>query len=217
MTTASITAPNPMRSGHLIVSLILLTWFSVITLLSVNGFFLTAPGEPPAYLLLTGLISLITFAVSYIAIPKVREYVLALDMRMLILLHSWRMLGMGFVMLYVVDQLPLSFAFFAGFGDALTAIGAMILGYTMLSQTKNVSHKWVLRWNTFGLLDFIVAVSIGVLTRQGAMLEPASGLNSDLMAQFPFVLIPAFLVQVFTLTHIIIYLQLRNNKGSSVS
>ena len=82
----------------------------------------------------------------------------------------------------------------------------------MFLDNNRVSRKWVFRWNSFGLLDFIVAVSVGVLTRQGALLVPASGLNSDLMAQFPFVLIPAFLVQVFTLTHIIIYLQLRNKR-----
>jgi hypothetical protein len=81
----------------------------------------------------------------------------------------------------------------------------------MFSNREGVSRKWIWRWNTFGLMDFVVAVSVGILTRSDAILAPAKGVNSDLMTTFPFVLIPAFLVQVFALTHIIICLQLKNN------
>ena len=212
MTLSSITAPNASRVGHSLLGLILVTWFSVITVLALDGFFLTAPGEPPLNILLSGASSLFIFVLVYNLAPGVRQYLLGLDMRMLILLHSWRMLGMGFVMLYAVDQLPMSFAYLAGFGDAIAAIGAVILAYLLLTNSKRVSNKWIFRWNTFGVLDFVIAVSVGVMTRQGALLESTSGLNSDLMAQFPFVIVPAFLVQVFLLTHIIIYLQLRKRK-----
>lgn len=219
MKTASLMAPNTMRNGHLVVGMVLTTWFVLVTLLSVNGVFVPQPGEPPLNLLLSFAVSVGVFAVLYVAIPAVREYVLALDMRMLILLHTWRMLGLGFVMLYVVDQLPLSFAFLAGFGDVMAAIGAMALGYLMFTRAKSVSQKWIWRWNTFGILDFVAAIGVGLLTRQGALLEASSGLNSDLMLQFPLVIIPAFLVQVLTITHIIIYLQLRRcgvEAGSNV-
>lgn len=212
MKTASMMAPNAMRNGHLVVGIVLTMWFVLVALLSVNGAFVPQRGEAPLNLLLSFAVSLGVFAGLYVAIPAVREYVLALDMRMLILLHTWRMLGLGFVMLYVVDQLPLSFAFLAGFGDAMAAIGATALGYFMFTRAKSVSKKWIWRWNTFGLLDFIVAVGVGLLTRQGALLEASSGLNSDVMLQFPFVIIPAFLVQVLTITHIVIYLQLRRSE-----
>jgi len=130
-----------------------------------------------------------------------------------------RMLGMGFIMLHLFSLLPGLFAYLAGLGDALTAVGAIILTYAFVKDRhgvpdgvpNGVSKNWILRWNTFGLLDFILAVSVGILTRSDAILAPASGVNSDLMTTFPFVIIPGFLVQVFTLTHIIIYLQLKNN------
>lgn len=126
------------------------------------------------------------------------------------MLHSWRTLGVGFILLYYVSELPALFSFLAGFGDALVAIGAVFLAYAMFTNKNGVSKKTVWRWNTFGLLDFVVAISIGVLTRTDAILFQTNGVSSDLMAQFPFVLVPAFLVQIFTLTHIIIYLQLKN-------
>lgn len=210
MTTTTLDPARSPRNGHLITAFILVAWAALITLLALDGFFLTPIGVPPLKLLLSGALVLAGFTAAWFLLPAFRDYVLSLDTRLLVLLHSLRMLGMGFVMLYMVDRLPLSFAFFAGFGDALTALGAVALVWVMINNDKGVSRRWLWRWNSFGLLDFIVAVSLGVMTRQGGPLIPIGEVNSDLMAEFPFVLIPAFLVQVFALTHIIIYLQLRH-------
>jgi hypothetical protein len=188
-------------------------WFTLIMVLSMNGVFISEPGQAPVNILISFAVSLGMFTLCYRAFAGFRQYVLALDMRFLILLHSWRMLGMGFVMLYTQDSLPALFAFVAGFGDALTAIFATVLAYTLFIRPASVSRKTVWRWNSFGLLDFVLAISIGILTRTGAPLILDSGVSSDLMTVFPFAMIPGFLVQVFTLTHIIIYLQLRNGKS----
>lgn len=198
---------------HLLIGLLLLGWMATITGLAVNDAFVTGPGEAPLAILLSFAATFSIFSVAYMIIPAFREYILKLDMRFLIMLHSWRMLGMGFIMLYLFGHLPGLFAYLAGFGDALTAIMAVFLAYALFSNHQGVSRRWIWRWNTFGLIDFIVAVSVGILTRTDALLAPASGVNSDLMTVFPFVIIPGFLVQVFALTHIIIYLQLKNNHG----
>ena len=118
---------------------------------------------------------------------------------------------MGIIMLYIFDKLPPLFAFLVGFGDAATAIAAVFLAYSLFTRSQGVSKKSVWRWNTFGLIYFIVAVSVGILTQTDTILFADSGVNSDLMVVFPFALIPGFLVQVFAITHLIIYLQLNNN------
>ncbi len=189
----------------------LLGWFTIISVLGINNVFVSGPGEAPLAILVSFGLTLILFAAAYTSFPAFREYILKLDMRFLIMLHSWRMLGLGFIMLHLFDQLPASFAYLAGLGDALTALVAVVLAYAMFSDRKGVSRNWIWRWNTLGLVDFVVAVTVGILTRSDALLAPATGVNSDLMTTFPFVIIPAFLVQVLALTHIVIYLQLRNN------
>lgn len=189
----------------------IITWLLLIVGLSLNQFFITEQGEPPFNLLMTGVLSIGLFFAAYFRMSQFRDYVLNLDMRLLILLHSWRTLGLGFVMLYFVDELPALFAFPAGIGDALVALAAAFLAYKMFTNRSAVSKKRIWRWNTFALLDLIIAVSLGILTRTDALLFTAGGVSSDLMTAFPYVLIPAFLVQLFTLTHIIIYLQLKNN------
>jgi hypothetical protein len=216
MSTTTATLSSDQRSQHITIGLILLAWFGIVLGLSLTNAFLPPAGEPPLNLLLSGLVTLSLFALAYRSLPAFRAYVLGLDMRLLILLHGWRMLGLGFVMLYMVDQLPMLFAFLAGFGDAIAAVGAILLGYLLFTSRSGVSVKLISRWNTFGLLDFIIAVSVGVLTQQNGLLASNTGVDSDLMTAFPFAIIPAFLVQVLTLTHIIIYLQLRNRwKGKS--
>lgn len=195
----------------------LLTWFLLIVGLSLNQFFITAQGEAPLNLLMTGAISIGLFYLAYFKMPQFRTYVLNIDMRLLIMLHSWRTLGLGFILLYYVGELPALFAFPAGIGDAMVAVGAVFLTYSLFTNKNGVSKKLIWRWNTFATLDFIVAVSLGVLTRTDALLFQANAASSDLMTAFPFVLIPAFLVQMFAITHIIIYLQLMNNyKDQSV-
>lgn len=211
MNTTSNDIDPQQDQQHLFTGMLLLAWMTAIIGLSLNDAFVSGPGEAPLAILVSFAATLSIFSVAYTSLPAFRDYVLKLDMRLLIMLHSWRMLGIGFVMLHLFDQLPGLFAYLAGLGDALTAIVAVFLAYALINNKQGVSKSWVWRWNTFGVVDFIVAVSIGILTRTDAMLAPASGINSDLMTTFPFAIIPGFLVQVFALTHIIIYLQLKNN------
>lgn len=207
----TITAAASNSRKHLAISVTLTAWFLVILGLSLNEFFIPQRGETPLNLLISGGASFGLFFILYQSVPRFRDYVLNMDMRFLIMLHSWRMLGIGFVMLYLFDALPPLFAFLAGFGDAAAALVAVFLAYALFTREQGVSKKWILRWNSFGLLDFIIAVSIGVLTQTDGVLFAANGIDSDLMTVYPFVLIPGFLVQLFAITHIIIFLQLKNN------
>lgn len=196
---------------HMPLLILLGGWLFLITVLAINGAFIGTTGEYPFAILASFATVLSAFSLAYLFSSKVRGYVLSLDMRLLVIMHGWRMIGMGFIMLHLFDHLPGLFAYFAGLGDALTALAAIFLGYALFTNINGVSRKWLLRWNTFGLIDFVIAVSLGVLTRTEAILAPSSGVNSDLMTVFPYVLIPGFFVQLYMLTHIIIFLQLRNN------
>ncbi len=210
MTASTLDPSHADRGGALLTAVILAAWGGLVALLALDGFFVPTSGYVPLRLLLSGGLALLLFAAAWFLLPAFRARILALDTRLLVLVHSLRMLGMGFVMLYVVHRLPMSFAFLAGFGDALTAIGAVALVWGMISRPAGIARAWLWRWNSFGLLDFIVAFTVGILSRQGGPLVPANGVDSDLMTSFPFALIPAFLAQVFILTHIVIYLQLRH-------
>ncbi len=198
-------------NAHYFTAVVLLAWFSLIVLLGQNGFFIPEAGQPPAMLFVTGGVALALFGATYRYHSAFRSYVLNLDMRLLVMLHGTRTLGLGFVMLYSIGQLPAFFALMAGFGDAITAVWAIAMVYYWITHQQGLSRKALLRWNHFGLLDFALALGIGALSQTGGLFHIAGGPSNDLVVMMPIVLIPGFLVQVLVITHIIIYLQLRNN------
>ena len=199
------------RNPHYYTAVVLFLWFVLIVLLGHNGFFIPEAGQPPAMLFVTGGVALTLFTVAYRYLTSFRSYVLSLDMRLLVMMHGMRTLGLGFVMLYSIGQLPSLFALTAGFGDAITAVWAIGMAYYWFTHPQGLSRKMLLRWNHFGLVDFILALGIGALSQTGGLLYFAGGPSNDLVVAMPLVLIPGFLVQVFVITHIIIYLQVRNN------
>ena len=177
--------------------------------MTLAGVFEAPVGERPYAILIAAILPGVVFGLAYSGLETFRQWVLALDMRQLILLHSWRMVGAGFVMLYFYDRLPALFALFAGVGDTMVAVTAVFVAIALYQHPGSVSRYRILLWNTFGLVDFIVAVSLGVLTRTGEVLHAAGQPGSDIMSSFPLALIPGFAVPFYFVTHLVIYAQLK--------
>lgn len=190
------------------VLLICTGWFLSVFAIALSGGFDASVGERPIAVLAAILVPVTVFSLLYLGIKPFRYWVLGLDMRHLILLHSWRMVGMGFVFLYFQDRLPALFALPAGLGDAMAAAGAIFLAIAMYERASLVTPRRILTWNTFGLVDFVAAVSLGVMTRAGDVLHLNGAVDSNIMGSFPLALIPAFAVPFYVITHLIIYAQL---------
>jgi len=193
----------------------LVTWFCMVLWFSLTGAYIVPAGQQPLFLILSTSFPVLAFAIAYHFASAFRQYVLNLDIRTLILLHSWRMLGFGFLFIYAFSELPLLFALPAGVGDAMTAIFATIIGISFMTNRHGVKKRWISVWNNFGLIDFVVAVSIGLMTRTGNIGHLDNTVASDAIAHFPLVMIPGFIVPFYLLTHIIIILQLRTRYKNS--
>ncbi len=190
------------RSG----SLLLLVWVISAIVLAASGVLATNDLLMPAMI----IIPVAGFALAYRTNPTFRSYALSLDTGILVMLHSWRMLGLGFLFLYAHDILPGLFAWLAGLGDALAAAGATLIGINLL-RGRAVSKQALLTWNSFGLLDFLIAVSVGTALRSAWF---GSEIATDPMAFLPLSLIPTLVVPFYMITHLIIFLKLRNSGES---
>ncbi|MGB5473973.1 MAG: hypothetical protein WBQ78_10905 [Gammaproteobacteria bacterium] len=190
-------------------ALLALVWLTGAVAISASG--LLAGTEGPQRLLMPGLIVLpvAVFALAWKSSTDFRSWMTGIDTGLLVILHSWRMVGLGFLFLYAHDVLPGLFAWLAGVGDMLAAFGAMLIGSALL-RGRPVPRSTLLAWNSFGLLDFVIAVSVGTALRSSYF---GGAVSTDAMAQLPLSLVPTVIVPLYVITHLVIFLQLRERKA----
>jgi hypothetical protein len=123
----------------------------------------------------------------------------------LVVIHVGRVIGVAFLMLYSAGRLPYTFAHSAGWGDIATGVLAIPVAWAI--QRRVAGWRWItMAWNTLGMVDLLAAVTLGVGSAPGSLIRfnfeaPGSGA----IVAFPWVLIPAFFVPLFLLTHIAIF------------
>jgi hypothetical protein len=79
--------------------------------------------------------------------------------------HAGRLGGVFFLLLYADGRLSAPFAPAAGSGDIIVGALALFLA-VLLALRFDVHRSWLSLWNAFGLLDLVVAVSLGLLRRE---------------------------------------------------
>jgi hypothetical protein len=77
------------------------------------------------------------------------------------------------------------------------------------ARAPHKNADMVSAWNLFGLADLVVAVTAGFLTSPSPFQLFAFDLPSELVSQFPLVLVPVFLVPVSVLLHLASLTKLR--------
>lgn len=69
-----------------------------------------------------------------------------------------------------------------------------------------MSRRWLLAWNTFGFIDLISALVVGILYSDTPLGILSSGTaTTTLMVTFPVSLIPTFFVPLFLLLHLLTF------------
>jgi hypothetical protein len=213
MANASLSYPTQSRSNvpsetTIVVSASVAAWFAIVAVLGVRGSFVTPPGMAPLPILLGVLTPLAMFVAAYLLSKTIREYALAIDLRLIMAIQAWRFAGIGFLALYVQNLLPGLFAWPAGLGDIAIAVTAPWLLTVLLRQPSFAASRTFVIWNMLGILDLVVALATGAL---GAMWVAGAdrGATTSAMAQMPLVLIPAFFVPIFFALHASALLQVR--------
>ncbi|MBP6385667.1 MAG: hypothetical protein KA327_03515 [Pseudarcicella sp.] len=124
----------------------------------------------------------------------------------LVKLHIFRLIGVFFILLYCYNTLPKYFAFLAGMGDMITAITSVWVAHKIAQKSIN-AKKWALIWNTFGLLDIIITAFLANILTKISMDTGSMGV--DILAQFPFCIIPAYAPPTIIFLHVAIYKKIK--------
>ena len=121
-------------------------------------------------------------------------------------------LGIVFLTSYAYGVLPGIFALPAGIGDVAIGLTAPFIVWMLVSKTR--ARLVVLAvWNVLGLLDLVMAVSLGILTSRSSLGILAGTTTSAAVVAFPLSLIPTFLVPVDLILHLITLSRVRRQWG----
>jgi hypothetical protein len=188
--------------------IILLAWSASVIALSMNGVFLPIDSMPPPAMPIAVLLPPAIFLTAYRLMPSVRAWVASLDLAAVTALQSWRILGGVFMMLWFYDLLPALFAWPAGLGDVLVGLAAPWVTAAVIHKSPGWRRK-SMALIAAGLMDFVLAISSGILTVAGGPLALEVEIGSDLVNAYPLVLIPALIVPMFIIFHLIAWIKIR--------
>jgi hypothetical protein len=193
---------------RLIIAGVLAFWFVAVLLLGATGAMARPPGTPPFPILIAATAPLIAFLGAYLGWPAFRANILSLDLFLATSIQAWRWAGLGFLALYAYGVLPGAFAWPAGLGDIAIGVTAPWVAVVLVRRPGFAASPVFMVWNLLGILDLVVALSIGGVS--SALASGAAGeVTTGPMAQLPLVLIPAYFVPLFVMLHLAALFQAR--------
>jgi hypothetical protein len=216
-TMGSITgsAASELNNGHSSMRSVLFAalalWLGLVIYLGSQGAFVGKAGAPPLPIFLGFAAPLAVFFTAYFGWSEFRTFVLSADIRLVAAIQAWRWGGLGFLSLYAYGILPWPFAFPAGLGDMAIGFTAPWILLQLIRHSSFAASRRFMIWNILGIVDFVVAITMGTLC-SGFVPEITrllGGLTTSPMARLPLVLIPAYMVPIFTMLHVTALFQAR--------
>jgi hypothetical protein len=180
---------------------VLAAWFVLVLVLGGAGVIAQPPGTPPIPILIGAVGPIILFLAAYRVWPAFRASVQSLDLALATAIQGWRAAGLGFLALYAHGVLPGAFAYPAGLGDIAIGVTAPWVVLALIRRPGFATTRGFVVWNLLGILDLVVALSLGGLI--SALATGATGeVTTQPMARLPLVLVPAYLVPLFVMLHL---------------
>src|SRR5262249_23002717 len=195
------------------IAAILSTWLLIVLAVAWGAPGNTGVGAPDIARFLT--LGLLVGTLPLLISPAFRQLVRAIPAPGLIGVHAIRVLGILFLTLLDMRLLPAEFALPAGYGDI--AVGLLALGLVyLLSKRNSYSRALAVGWNVLGLLDFVVALTTGLIYIGPFAAQVAASGVSVLYLNYV-LLVPSFGVPVFALLHVYFLFQLLSARADEAT
>ena len=175
-------------------------WLAAVWIMAVDGVFVARPGVGgPPLIPIAIFLPVLLFVPILLTSARIGEILDATPPSWLIGLQLYRVLGGVFLVAWAQGRLSSIFALPAGIGDVTTGLFALPIAYYLAAGGRGGREAGVL-WNVFGLVDFTIAVGIGILSSPAVQLivpdRPSIGAGT-----YPLVLIPTFAVPSSIILH----------------
>jgi hypothetical protein len=207
-------APEQRRTTWLVLMVPFTLWASIAWTAAINGAFRT--GTSPLPLLPAAVLLPVIIGTPLLLLSKrVGQVLDAMPTSWLVVLQLYRVFGVQWLVGWLRGVQPGLWALPAGTGDVLTGLFAVSAAIAVATGTAE-GRKAAIFWNIFGLMDFAVAIPLGMMTSPGLfqMIAPNTSIAVD---TFPNVLTPAFVVPSSILLHVLSLRQLRRRGQADVA
>ena len=186
-------------------------WFILVVILAATRALYYEHGLGTPGLGLAVALPIAILCVTVARIKSLREGFYRAPLWLLIGVHTVRLLGISFIVLYAVGRLPAPFAPVAGWGDIFVGATAPMVAWLAYRRSTNAQTiVWI--WNIIGIVDLIAAVGLGVMSSPGPLRLIFAEPSSAIMTTLPWLLIPGFLVPLLMSVHIAIFIRLVKDK-----
>jgi hypothetical protein len=189
------------------VAIVLAAWLAAVWTLAASGVFQRSLGKVPTLPIAIALPVLLG-ALVLTRSRAVGSLLDATPASWLVGVQVYRVLGGMFIVYWIHGSMPAAFALPAGIGDVLTGLLALPTAAWVASGSP-IGRRIGIRWNLLGLIDFAVAITMGMLTAPGPAHLLAREHPNLQIAMFPTVMVPAFVVPFSALLHVVSLRQLK--------
>lgn len=186
-----------------IVIICIAGWFLAAFGASLFGLLRAGPSSLPIPIGVALAAPLVVGVLAYARSDRFRRLLFGIDLRWLIAVQLWRVVGEVFLFGYARNDLPASFAIPAGIGDVLVGLAAPFVALVAASGTS-AARRIVIGWCVAGIADLVVAVTMGVLNAPGKIGLLAGEVTTAPLLELPLSLIPTFFVPLSILLHFIV-------------
>ena len=196
---------------QLAIKAALVIWLGAVVVLGAAGVFAGAPGMPPLPIFAGAVVPLVLFGAAWRTSKAFREFLLAIDVRVIVAVQAWRYAGFGFFALYASHVLPGLFAWPAALGDMAIGITAPFWIARLTQNPDAIASRGFRLWNGLGILDFVIAFSTATVSSMLLVTDTLPSMAP--VARLPLLLIPAFMVPLFAMLHVLALMQSRQARA----
>ena len=193
--------------------LLLAAWAVVSALLAASGAYDQGASAVKPWLGLA-IVGVVVVVLAATRIPAVREALAAPDtVAQLVAPQTLRVVGVMFLLVMALGRLPAVFALPAGLGDMAVGIAAPFIA----RRLRDGSTRGAVWFNIMGIVDLVVAVSVGYLAATGPTQLITVTPSTEAVTMLPLALIPTVAVPFALALHVLSLLRLRSTRESHVA
>ena len=202
-----------LRRGADVVALVaMLSWAAVVSSLAQGGVLAKFDVMPPKLPLVA--ISAVGLALLVGRVGVVKEALRAMPDWWAVALQTFRFpLELGLYGLFAAGQLPEQMTFAGQNFDVLVGLTAPLAAYFIATKQLPRWAQWA--WQAFAIALLVNVLRIAITSAPGPLHASWPGAPLTIVAQWPYALLPGFLVPLAVLGHVVAISKLLQRKDAS--